>query len=250
MRRSLLPLALLCALLVPATSIGQGDEASKAPQDILADAARDLGTVHSYRVTGTESATDGFTRLVGDVDASGPMRFRLTQGRQKIALIVTKSAAYVRASRDFWRQQHIKSAKELKLLSNRWIKIPADQGVADLGKEFTPATLAHCLTTNLGTVTKRPTTTFQGRRVIVLEDKGDKPGTNPGLLYLTSAGRILPVRAEQTGRQRAGGRPEAGCGGSDRTTKHSDIRFSRFDKPVKITAPAKALDLTKAGSAS
>jgi hypothetical protein len=250
--RSFLPLALLCALLLPAASAGQGDEASKSPQDILADATRDLGAVHSYHVAGTGSGTDGSMRIVGDVDASGPLRLRLDQGRQRMALIITKSAAaYVRASRDFWRQQeHVKSAKELKLLSNRWIKVPGGQGVADLGKQFTPATLAHCLTTNLGTVTKRPTTTFQGRRVIVLANKGDKPGTSPGLLYLTTAGRILPVREMQTGRERPGGHHEATCGGSDRTTTHSDIRFSRFDKPVKIAAPAKALDLTQGGSAS
>src|ERR1700750_185381 len=111
--RPFLPLALLCALLLPATSAGQGDEASKSPQDILADATRDLGAVHSYRVAGTESGTDGSTRVVGDVDASGPMRFRVEQGRQKLALIVTESASYVRASRSFWRAQHIKSAKEL-----------------------------------------------------------------------------------------------------------------------------------------
>ena len=249
--RSFLPLALFCALLLPATSAGQGDEASKSPEDILADATRDLGAVHSYHVAGTGSGSDGSMRIVGDVDASGPMRFRLDQGRQKFGLIITKSATYVRASRDFWRRQgHIKRAKELKLLSDRWIKVPGGQGVADLGKQFTPATLAHCLTTNLGTVTKRPTTTLEGRRVIVLADKGDKPGTNPGLLYLTSAGRILPVRAVQTGRQRRGGHPEAACGGTDRTTTHTDIRFSRFDKPVKIGAPAKALDLTQGGSPS
>ena len=248
--RSLLPLALLCALLLPATSTGQGDEASKPPADILADAARDFGAVHSFHVAGTGSGTDGSTRIVGDVDASGPMRLRLTQAGQKIALIVTRSASYIRASRSFWREQHVKSAKVLKLLSNRWIKVPAGEDLAGLAKQFTPAALAHCLTTNLGTVTKRPTATFQGRRVIVLEDKGDKPGTNPGLLYLTSAGRILPVRAVQTGRQRPGGHPEAACGGSDRTTRHTDIRFSRFDKPVKIGAPAKALDLEQEGSPS
>jgi hypothetical protein len=249
--RSFFPLALLCALLLPATSAGQGDEASKSTDDILADATRDLGAVHSYHVAGTGSGSDGSMRIVGDVEASGPMRLRLDQGRQKLGLIIIKSAAYVRASRDFWRrQEHIKSAKELKLLSNRWIKVPGGQGVADLGKQFTPATLAHCLTTSLGTVTKRPTTTFEGRRVIVLADKGDKPGTSPGLLYVTSAGRILPVRAVQTGRQRPGGHREGACGGSDRTTTHTDIRFSRFDKPVKIGAPAKALDLTQGGSPS
>jgi hypothetical protein len=249
--RSFLPLALLCALLLPATSTGQGDEASKSPEDILADATRDLGAVHSFHVAGTESGSDGSMRIVGDVVAGGSVRFRIDEGGQKIGLIVTKSASYVRASRDFWRRDgHVKSAKELKLLSNRWIKIPGGQGVADLGKQFAPATLAHCLTANLGTVTKRPTTTFEGRRVIVLTDKGEKPGTSPGLLYLTSAGQILPVRLVQTGRQHSGGHHEAACGGSDRTTRHSDIRFSRFDEPVKISAPAKSLDLTKGGSPS
>src|SRR3954463_6628873 len=235
--RSFLPLALLCALLLPATSTGQGDEASKPPADILGDAARDLGAVHSYHVAGTRSGSDGSMRIAGDVDASGPMRLRLDLGRQKLALIVTRSAAYVRASRNFWRRQgHIKSAKQLKLLSNRWSRFPADLGLADLGRQFTPATLAHCLTTNLGTVTKRPTTTFEGRRVIVLEDKGDKPGTSPGLLYVKAAGQILPVRAVQTGRQRPGGHPEAGCGGAGPPRRCGAARPGRRRPRTSVSA--------------
>jgi hypothetical protein len=244
-----LPLVLAAALLIPATSIGQGDEASKSPQDILADATRDLGAVHSYHVAGRASGTDGTARLVADVDAAGPARFQLDQKSEKLTLLLTKSAAYVRANKVFWRREgHVKDAKALKQISGRWVKVPTDSGFSDLVKQFTPTTLAHCLTTNLGTITKRPATTFGGRRVIVLADKGDKPGTSPGLLYLTSAGKILPVRARQTGRQRAGGHHEAACGGSDRTTRSTDIRFSRFDKPVKISPPSGAIDLTQGSS--
>jgi hypothetical protein len=245
--RALLPLALLCALLLPATSAGQGDESSKTADQMMADMTRDLGAVHSYHVEGTARDKSGTSTLVGDVDASGRLRVRASEGNEEFAVIATKSAAYVRANREFWRREgHVKGKKTLKLLSGRWIKVPGLQDIPGLVEQLAPATLGHCLSTEAGTITKRGTTTFQGRHVIVLAGKGDKPRTAPGLLYLTSAGRILPVREVQTGRRHSGGQPDPQCGDTtDTSTTHSDIRLSRFDKPVQIAPPAHPLDLSQ-----
>src|SRR6059058_2645017 len=131
--RALLPLALLCALLLPATSAGQGDESSKTADQIIADMARDLGAVHSYHVEGTQSGKSGTSTLVGDVDASGRVRVRARQGDEEFAFIVTKSAAYARGNRGFWRREaHVKSKKTLKLLAGRWIKLPGQQDIPGL----------------------------------------------------------------------------------------------------------------------
>jgi len=245
--RALLPIALLCALLLPATSAGQADEASKTADQILADMTRDLGTVKTFRLEGTERDRSGESRIAGDFDTSGRFRVRLAQGDEQFATILTHSAQYVRANRAFWRREGgVKSAKLLKRLSGRWVKTPRPQDIDPaLADQLNPARLAHCLTTDAGTVTKRGTTTFAGRRVIVLAGKGDKPRTAPGLLYLTSAGRILPVRDIQIGRRHKGAKPDPQCADqNDTSTTHSDVRLSRFDKPVKIAPPAHALDLS------
>jgi hypothetical protein len=238
---------LVVALLLPAASAGQGDEASKTAQDILADMTRDLATVKTFHMEGTQRDRSGEARVSGDIATSGQYRVSSTQGDEQLEAIQTKSASYLRANRAFWRREGgIKSAKALKRVSGRWLKVPEDSNVPSAADELNPATLAHCMTTLAGTVTKRGTTSWQGRRVIVLAGKGDKPRTAPGLLYLTSAGRILPVREIQTGRRHKGGKPDPQCGDStDTSTTHSDLRLSRFDKPVKIAAPAHAVDITQ-----
>ena len=170
-------------LLVPATSAGQSGEASKTPEQILADVTRDLGAVHTYHLTAKETTRTATGSVVGDVDASGPMRIRVHEGAEQYAIVITASATFVKASRAFWRQEaHVKSAKALKLLANRWIKIPASQDVRALVAQFAPTKLAQCLSSDHGTLAKRGTTTFGGLHVIVLADKGDKPGSTPALL--------------------------------------------------------------------
>jgi hypothetical protein len=241
-----------CVLLA-VTAAGCGgssakpDEASKSPRQILADVQRDLAKVRSYHVTGTETDTDaGRSSVVGDVDASGSLRFTLRQSGHTAQFIVINTDSYLRGDQSFWRDQAgIKSSRLTRALANRWVKIPtAESGsLARQFDQFTPRELAHCMTAASGTVTKSGTARFSGEPVVILTDKGDRPGTNPGRLYVTTSDRALPVREVVTGRQRPGGHRDARCSGSgDATTTHSDVRLSGFDRHVNIVAPPNPLN--------
>ena len=247
-----LPQLSLCALIPLVlsgcgSSSSGGDTASKPPKQILSDVQSAVAKVHSYHLAGTITDKDGPGQLVGDVAAPSSLRFTIKQGGRAAQLVVTESNAYLRASRSFWQSQGGIPAKAIKLLSNRWVKVPASAkgGPGDLVAEFAPKNFARCLASQTGTVTKGGTKTFSGQKVVVLQDKGDKPGTNPGQLYIAASGPALPLRVLQTGPQKPGGSADPTCGGGSDTTKSADVRLSNFDKDVKISAPPGALDLQK-----
>ena len=104
--------------------------------------------------------------------------------------------------------------------------------------------MGYCLVKEAGTVTKAGARTVAGEQVVVLTDKGDKPGTSPGELYVPASGPALPTRVRQTGPEKAGGTPDPRCEDDDGdNTNDSDVRLSDYDKPVDIEAPKGALDL-------
>ena len=95
-----------------------------------------------------------------------------------------------------------------------------------------------------GTVTKVGTATVDGKRVVVLADKGDRPGGSPGRLYVAATGAPLPLREEQTGPQRAGVSDKR-CDDPSSTTTRSDVHLSGFDRPLRVSPPRGALDLNQ-----
>jgi hypothetical protein len=248
---ALIPLVLSACGSSSGSSSSGGDRTAKPAKQVLSDVQAAVAKVHSYHLDGTITDKDGRTSLVGDVVAPDSLQFRIRQGGKAAQIVLTSSATYLRASRPFWQAQGGIPAKLVKLLSDRWVKVPggASGSPRELLGEFTPANLAHCLVAETGTVSKSGTRTFAGRRVVVLQDKGDKPGSNPGLLYVAASGPALPLRVLQTGRAKPGGRHDPRCdsGGGDSTT-NADVRLSGFDKPVNIKAPPGALDLDKLGA--
>ena len=229
------------------TSTGSGDQSSKAPGQILADMRSALAGVDSYHLDGSFTDKDGETRLAGDVAAPGSLRLKLEQGGNTVSMVIVGSQTYLRANRGFWKAQAgVSQPKVLKLLSDRWVKVP-EASAADVRKliaEFTPKNLGHCLTAQVGTISKRGTATVDGRKTVVLVDKGDRPGTSPGELYVAATGPTLPLRLRQTGPDRPGGRKDPRCGdSSDSTTKSGEVRFSRYGEPLHISPPPGALDL-------
>lgn len=223
-----------------------GEEAKSAKQ-ILADVSSALGRVRSYHAEGTQTDKEGLSHLVVDVSAAGDGRFRLDLGKQSTRLITTGGQTFINANSAFWIAHGGDAGPRVaQLLADRWVKVPASMR-ADLTAtldKLKPTTLAHCLTQSTGTVTKVGTTSVDGKRVVVLADKGDRPGGSPGRLYVATSGPPLPVREEQTGPQRAGVTDKR-CDDPSSTTKRSDVHLSGFDRPLRITAPRGALDLNQ-----
>jgi hypothetical protein len=217
------------------------DESSKPAKQILADAAADLAKVRSFHVAGTQTDADGHARLTGDVSASGDSRLKEVLGKQVIEVRVVGTRAYLRANRAYWSSESVGALAGK--LAGHWIVVPGgDKSVKALSNSLTPKRLAYCARHSAGTVTKAGTTLLGGRRVIVLKGEGDRPGTNPGRLYVAASGPTLPLRIVQTGPAKPGGK-DTRCTDSTDTTTASDARLSAFGKPVPVTAPPHPIDL-------
>lgn len=224
------------------------DRATGTPQQILAAASKDVAKVRSYHVEGTETDEDGVGKLSGDVSSEGKLRFSIDVGRSALGLVVIGQTTYLKANEAFWKKEGKASPALAATLDDRWVKAPS--GASDILKGLVPKDLAYCLRTDSGSLRKVGARTLDGRRAVVIADKGDKPGTAPGELYVAATGPALPLRVTQTGKEKPGGKPDPRCDNSDdgdkpSTTTAADYRFSDYDKPVRITAPSGALDLDK-----
>jgi hypothetical protein len=226
---------------------GSSDEprssiADKPARQILADVARELRDVRSYHVQGTMTDEDGPASLSGDVSAAGKSSLHYEQADQLVDIRVIGSTTYMRANSAFWRKQAGRGdARLVRLLSNRWIKT-REREQRKIVDGLLPSTLASCLSTQHGTVTKKGTGKVGSTPTVVLHDDGAVPGGEPSDLHVAAEDRPLPLRAVQTGPERSGKSSDPRCDDAGET-KASDIRLSRFDEPVQITPPSDALDL-------
>jgi hypothetical protein len=224
----------------------QGGEADKEPKAILADVKRDLAKVKSLHFAGIEKEHGATTKISADLVTSGSADLTITEGKTTVRMIVLPKALYLKANAAYWRAAGGKNGAALaKKVAGRWVKAPLKSGdsLKPLLKEFSPQQLASCVDVGVGTLTRKGTTTIDGQDVVILQDAGDKPGTTPGLLYVTTTGKILPLRATQTGARKPGGKVDKRCQDADDKSTSGDITFGAFDKVPRIKAPHGAVDV-------
>jgi hypothetical protein len=224
--------------------------ASAKPADAIAKAKAALGKVSNLAVAGGETDKDGSTlKLAGTFTSSGPIDLVVREGRATGHIIALPKAVYIRGNAAYWKGSlPKKDASIATKLSDKWIKEGVKAGAdatAGLG-DLSPKHIASCLDSHVGTLTNKGEKTVGGRKVVVIADAGDKPGTAPGELWL-DAQTALPVRELQTGPVKAGGKKDAACddSGPDTSAK-SDISLSRFGKAPKVVAPKGAVTAKQA----
>ncbi|MCW3023449.1 MAG: hypothetical protein JWR30_2771 [Conexibacter sp.] len=242
-----LPLALVAAGGPLASA---ADESAKSPRQILADLSRDLGKVRNYHFSGSQTDPDGRSSLAGDATASGRANLVIRKGASAVRLIAVPAGVYVKGNAAYWKSVGGSNGASIaKQLADRWVKAPGsqDKSLVAMFQDLTPKHLASCTAVGTGTLAKGGTATIAGRKAVVIVDRGDKPGTTPGRLYVTASGPVLPLRVTQTGRRRAGGRLDPRCQEKDDKSTASDLTFSRFDAPLKIAAPHGAITLPSGG---
>jgi hypothetical protein len=233
------------AAAAPVLADDGGGLATAKPADAIAKAKSALGKVSNYALSGTGTDKDGSaTKVAGSFSASGPADFVLGEGRTTLHVIALPKAVYVRANLAYWKQAVGKDhASVAARLANKWIKESVKEGAdatSGLG-ELSPKHVASCLDSHVGTLTNKGEKTVGGRKVVVIADAGDKPGTAPGELWLDER-TALPVRELQTGPAKAGGRKDAACDDSfPDTTAKSDVTLSKFGKAPKVVAPKGAV---------
>ena len=241
----------LAVLAGGAAALADGAEVDKSPKAILADLQRDLGKVKSYHVVVSTKAKGASTRVSGEVLASGSADIAVRDRKGSVRMIILPRAVYMKADANYWRSTGGSSGEAIaRKLANRWVKVPASVGaeVKPLVTKLSPKHLASCVAISTGTLSNNGLRTIGGRQVIELEDKGDRPGTSPGMLYVAAHGRVLPLRETQTGPRRAGGKRDKRCEEAGDQTSGAEITFSRFDAISRIAAPRGALSLEGSGT--
>jgi hypothetical protein len=234
-----------CAAAAPAVASADGLSSSTKPEDALAQAKTALGKVSNFQLAGTEADKGGSpVSLTGALSASGPADAVVKSRKATAHLIVLPKAVYIKANEAYWKAALSKKEQSLAArLAGKWIKESAKQGAdatSGLG-DLSPKHVASCLDSHVGTLSNKGEKTVGGRKVIVIADAGDKPGTAPGEIWIDEK-TALPVRVTQTGPFKAGGQKDAACDDEwPSTLLKSDYALSKFGKTKKVVAPKHAV---------
>lgn len=217
------------------------DRAAQAPEAVLAEVVRTLRKVRSLRYTGTFTDAEGTMHVVADVASARRTRVSVRQGRTRFTIIALPSSAYFLGNAAFWTSS---GGEKRKRYAGRWLH--ATKRNAKTFTSFFPVTgpklIASCISTNHGTLAVERGS-LDGKPVVVIVDRGDKPGTTPNKLYVAASGPALLLRQLQTGPRTPGGEVDARCEDEELPSTASDVRLSRFDRPLKIIAPKRSLRL-------
>jgi len=219
------------------------DLGSKSPQTILNETAAALKNVKTFHVAATQG---GSTSLEADVGLPKQLRLNLKQKEAAAMILLVDGPLYIKGNTDYWNQVNKEAAGKL---ADRWLKAPSSSAqTRELTKEIDPATLSRCLVKDHGTLTDGGKATVDGQDAIVLVDKGDRPGTAPGKLFVAAQGDPLPLRTIATGAERPGGTKDPECDDSSRTKKGDEALFSKYDESLDLKAPQSAVDLGNGAS--
>jgi hypothetical protein len=223
------------------------DEASKPPAQILDDTAGALKRVHSVRLQGTQTIDDQKTAIRADLEPPAKVSLAYDQRGAAASIIAVSGSVYIKANETFWKKQGVGRAGTT--LAGKWFKAPTSEAeFKDLTKGLDVATLSRCLVQNHGTLAKGGTATVNGQPAVVIVDKGDRPGSTPGKLFVATKGEPVPLRIVATGEQRPGGIKDRQCNDpSSRTHAGDQLSFTKYDQALKIAPPLGALDLTELG---
>jgi hypothetical protein len=233
---ALVPLAMGVGCGSDSTDRSNGVE-SKPPEEILDETAQALRRVESFHVEATEASSSS---VKADVGLPEELSLALEEKDASASLVVVDGSFYMKGNAAWWKDVDV--GGDADEIADRWFKVPFA-----LAKELTqaldPKTLSRCLVKEHGTLAKGGTAMVDGQRAVVIIDKGDRPGSVPGKLYVAATGEPLPLRLVTTGKQRPGGHKDPECG-DDTPAEAGDVAvFTDYNKPLDISAPPAAVDL-------
>ena len=228
MRASVLALVPMAVLLAGCGGHGNAakpnGEASKPPDRVLADAkaaATSAGSSHvsgEIRSNGTPITLD--LSMARGKGAKGSMS---TNGL-KFDLVRIGDTLYIRGSDAFY--QRFAGAAVAQLLHDKWIKASATQGrLRSLAPLTSLAALFAGISSRHGKLVNDGKTSYKGDEAVVIRDKSDN-----SKLYVAATGKPYPL---------------AIVGG--KKGQSGTIAFDDWNKPVSLSAPQGAIDISKLG---
>jgi hypothetical protein len=223
-RLGLLPIALAALLagcgspssppplptVVPTTPTDNGI-AALPPEEIVAKAQAALGTVGSYRMSGTITA-EGRTATIDLHNGGKNVKGTIEIQGQALEILRISDDLYMKASDAFWKQfipaeQH----SAIALLSGKYVKVDAtNESFSSLTEAFDASEIIK----TEDTVTVGTPTVINGTPAIGLVSQ-DKTAT----LYIATIGEPKPLRIESKSGQ-------------------GKIDFTDFDEPIDFAPPA------------
>jgi hypothetical protein len=202
-------------------SSGSNGVEKKSADDIVATAKAAADAATSVHVSG--SGTDNGVPLVLDLHivAGQGGKGRLSEQGLSFDLIRVGDTAYIKGSPAFYKK--FAGPAAAVLFKGKWLKASATTG--DLAS-LTPLTdlrkLLDRTLANHGTLAKLSTTVVHGQRVV-----GVKDTAKGGVLYVATTGKPYPIEISKGG----------ASGGT--------LTFDQWGRPVTLTAPANAVDISK-----
>jgi hypothetical protein len=199
---------------------GNGVEAKSAAQilETTKAAASKAASVHIVGSIVSEGKPIGLDmELLAGKGGKGT----ISQDGFTIKLVQTGGSVYINGSAAFY--QHVSGGAAAQLLQGKWLKAPADSGelaslasLTNLGKLVGTALAGH------GALSKGAVSTIEGQKAIALKD-----ASKGGTLYVATTGKPYPLEIAKPGKE------------------SGKVVFDRWDKPVTLTAPAGAIDISK-----
>jgi hypothetical protein len=218
---ALIAIALVLALAGCGGSSGSNGVESKSAQQILEATKAAASSAVSVHIEGSIQANGKPISLDMELLAGKGGKGTISQEGFTVQIVQSGGAVYINGSSAFYT--HVAGPTAAALLQGKWLKAPAGSGelaslasLTDLGKLLDTALSGH------GAVTKGPVKTVNGQKAIELRD-----ATKDGSLFVATTGQPYPLQILKSGGE---------------TGK---VTFDRWNKPVTITAPAGAIDISK-----
>lgn len=200
------------------------DEASKPATRVLADANAAASSASSAHVSGNiRSSGTPITLDLTTVRGKGAKGSMSTNGLS-FDLVRVGDTLYVRGSDAFLK--HFAGAAVAQLLHGKWLKGPATRGrFRSLGPLTSLGALFAGVSAHHGKLSNDGQTTFKGEQVVAIRDTSDN-----SKLYVAATGKPYPI---------------AIVGGKGKES--GTITFGDWNKPVSLSPPSGALDLSQFG---
>lgn len=218
----LLGLVLSIVVLAGCGSSSSGNGvASKTPTEIVVRAKAAADAASSVYISGTIVSKGIPVSLEMELLAGKGGRGRVAQNGRSFELVQVGGIVYINGSAAFYR--HIGGSAAVQILRGRWLKAPA--GTPELAPIVALTDLDRLIDSALasgGPLTSGGVTTVHGQKAVAIED-----ASQGGTVYIAATGRPYPLEVVKDG----------GRGGT--------VVFDRWNEPVKLVAPANALDITK-----
>lgn len=206
-----------------AKSASSNGEASKSADKVLADAKAAADGASSARVSGN-IVSDGAPIKLDLSMGRGQAKGSMSTSGFSFDLVRIGNTAYIKGSDDFYK--HFAGAAVAQLLHDKWLQASIASGRF---AAFAPLTnislLFDKVASNHGKLANDGEKTFEGQKVVEIRDTSDN-----SKLYVAATGKAYPV---------------AIVGG--KKSQSGTITFSDWNKPLTVSAPKNALDISKLG---